>query len=64
MDRKRRVDLRGILAQPNLRRDLMVPTIQATQTREGIDTTKEQAQRAYYVVTEGERARILRSSAL
>ena len=55
MDRKRRVDLRGILAQPDLRRELMVATIQATQTREGIDTTVEQAQRAYYVVTEGER---------
>ena len=55
MDKERRVDLRGILAQPDLRRELMVATIQATQTREGIDTTKEQAQRAYYVVTEGER---------
>jgi len=34
----------------------MVPTIQATQAREGIDTSREQAERAYYVVTEGERA--------
>ena len=33
----------------------MVRTIQATQAREGIDTTEEQAERAYYVVTEGER---------
>jgi len=53
---RRRVDIRGILADPNLRRELMVPTIQATQAREGIQTTREQAERAYYVVTEGERA--------
>ena len=34
----------------------MVSTIQATQAREGIETTEEQADRAYYVVTEAERA--------
>ncbi len=56
MSEKRRLDIRGILSDPNLRRELMVPTLQATQAREGIDTTREQAQRAYYVVTEGERA--------
>jgi len=55
MAKKRRVDLRKILANPDLRRELMVPTIQATQAREGIDTTRSQAERAYYVVTEGER---------
>src|SRR5438046_2252900 len=55
MASKRRVDLRGILADPNLRRDLMVPTLQATQAREGVETTRDQAERAYYVVTEGER---------
>jgi hypothetical protein len=33
----------------------MVPTLQATQAREGIETTREQAERAYYVVTEAER---------
>jgi len=37
----------------------MVSTIQATQSREGIDTTPEQAARAYYVVSEGERATFL-----
>jgi hypothetical protein len=52
----RRVDLRKILADPELRRKLMVSTIQATQAREGIDTTEEQAQRAYYVVNEAEKA--------
>ncbi|MBI2568439.1 MAG: hypothetical protein HYV63_15570 [Candidatus Schekmanbacteria bacterium] len=59
MDRKRRVDLRGILAKPDLRRELMVPTIQATQAREGIETTRDQAERAYYVVTEGDRTAFL-----
>jgi hypothetical protein len=50
----RRRDIRGILADPELRRQLMVPVLQATQAREGIDTTTEQAERAYYVVTEAE----------
>ena len=54
MGSKRRVALRGILAKPDLRRELMIQTLQATQAREGIETTKEQAERAYYVVTEGE----------
>jgi hypothetical protein len=53
---RRRLNIRDILADPNLRRELMVPTIQSTQAREGIETTREQAERAYYVVTEGERA--------
>ena len=56
MGSKRRVDLRGILAQPDLRRELMLRTLQATQAREGIETTREQAERAYYVVTEAENA--------
>ena len=56
MGSKRRVDLRGILAKPDLRRELMISTLQATQAREGIETTREQAERAYYVVTEAESA--------
>ena len=56
MGSKRRVDLRGILAKPDLRRELMLRTLQATQAREGIETTREQAERAYYVVTETENA--------
>jgi len=52
----KRVDLKRILADPDLRRRLMVSTIQATQAREGIRTSFEQASRAYYVVTEGEKA--------
>lgn len=56
MTENKRVSLRKILADPDLRRRLMVTTIQATQAREGIVTTEEQAQRAYYVVTEQENA--------
>lgn len=56
MSKRRRFDLKKILADPDMRRQLMVPTIQATQAREGIETTREQADRAYYVVSEGERA--------
>ena len=52
----RRVNVKAILADADLRRQLMVSTIQATQAREGIDTSPEQADRAYYVVTEAERA--------
>jgi hypothetical protein len=55
MPENRRVDIRRILADPELRRELMVATVQATQAREGIETSREQAERAYYVVTEGER---------
>ena len=56
MARNKRVNVQAILADPDLRRKLMVRTIQATQAREGIETTEEQAERAYYVVTESERA--------
>lgn len=43
----KRINIKAILADPAKRRELMVATIQATQAREGIDTTKEQAERAY-----------------
>jgi len=56
MAERRRVNLKGILADENLRRELMVPTIQALQAREGIDTSLEQAERAYYVVNEAEKS--------
>jgi hypothetical protein len=51
----KRINVKAILADADLRRKLMVSTIQATQAREGIETSPEQADRAYYVVTEGER---------
>ena len=47
MARHERVDVKAILADPDLRRKLMVRTIQATQARAGIETTEEQAERAY-----------------
>ena len=59
MARNERVNVKAILADPDLRRELMVRTIQATQAREGIETTEEQAERAYYVVTESERTSVL-----
>lgn len=55
----KRVNMKAILADADLRRELMVSTIQATQAREGIDTSREQADRAYQVVTESERATFL-----
>jgi hypothetical protein len=42
-----RVDIKAILADPVLRRQLMVSTIQCLQNREGIDTTRQQAEAAY-----------------
>lgn len=45
-----RVDIRSILADPALRRELMVRVIIATQAREGIVTTVEQAEHAYDAV--------------
>jgi hypothetical protein len=46
----RRVDIRSILANPCLRRELMVGVIIATQAREGIITTRAQAEAAYDAV--------------
>lgn len=45
-----RFDVRRILACPTLRRKMMVSVIQATQAREGIVTTREQAEAAYDTV--------------
>ena len=42
----RRVDLRSILQDPAKRRELMVRALIATQAREGIETTREQAEAA------------------
>lgn len=43
----RRVDTRAILTDPVKRRRLMVATLIATQAREGVVTTQEQAEAAY-----------------
>ena len=59
MARGKRVNVKTVLADPDLHRELMVDTIRATQAREGIETTEEQAERAYYIVTEGEKTAFL-----
>ncbi|MEA3275899.1 MAG: hypothetical protein U9Q81_11525, partial [Pseudomonadota bacterium] len=58
--RRRRINLKAILADEDLRRELMVSTIQATQAREGIETSREQADRAYYVVNEADKSSFFR----
>ena len=42
-----RVNIFSILSNPVLKRRLMVAVIIATQAREGIDTTQQQAEEAY-----------------
>jgi len=42
-----RVDIKAILRDPAKRRELMVRTIIATQAREGIQTSRAQAEAAY-----------------
>lgn len=51
----KRVDIRAILRDPKQRRELMVRTIIATQAREGIVTTRDQAEWAWDKV-EGEKS--------
>ena len=46
----RKLDIKELLADPARRKALMVSTIIATQAREGIDTTVEQASAAYDAV--------------
>lgn len=43
----RRFGIRAILADPAQRRRLFIDTLIATQAREGIVTTREQAEQAY-----------------
>jgi hypothetical protein len=42
-----RVNIKSILADPAKRRELFVRTLIATQAREGITTTRAQAEAAY-----------------
>lgn len=42
-----RVDIKAILRDPKKRRELMVRTIIATQAREGVTTSRAQAETAY-----------------
>lgn len=52
----RRYDMKKLLADPELRRKLIVQGTIATQAREGIDVSKADAEDSYYVVTQAERA--------
>jgi hypothetical protein len=58
-ERVERVNIRSILADPEQRRELMVDSIVALQAREGVETTREQAETAYDAVLRerGEQAR-------
>jgi len=49
----RRVDIKSILRSPELRRDLMVGAILALQHREGVATTRKEAEIAYDNVRSG-----------
>jgi len=51
-----RIDIRKVLADPHLRREMKMPLIQAIQGREGIDTSREQAEHAYDKVTKEKQA--------
>lgn len=42
-----RINMADLLADPEKRKELMVRVIIATQAREGIETTREQAEAAY-----------------
>lgn len=45
--KNKRINIKSILCDKVLRKELMISTIQAIQAREGIDTTFEQASQAY-----------------
>jgi hypothetical protein len=47
MSKERRKNIRAILNDPILRKRLMILALIATQAREGISTTREQAESAY-----------------
>ena len=42
-----RINMADLLADPVARKELMIRVIIATQAREGIETTREQAEAAY-----------------
>lgn len=52
----KRYDMKKLLADPELRRKLIVQGTIATQAREGIDVTEAEVEDSYYVVTQAERA--------
>ena len=42
-----RVDIKAVLRNPVFRRELMIDALMAIQAREGVVTTREQAEKAY-----------------
>jgi hypothetical protein len=48
--KRKRFDIKKILSDPMLRKEIITQTIIATQSREGVETTIEQAERAYFKV--------------
>jgi hypothetical protein len=52
----KRYDIKKLLANPNLRRRLIVESTRVTQAREDIEVSTQQVENSYYVVTEAERA--------
>src|ERR1035438_593666 len=52
----KRYDIKKLLANPDLRRRLIVESTRVTQAREDIQVAKDQVENSFYVVTEGERA--------
>lgn len=52
-----RYNVKAILADPTMQRKLMVAVIIATQAREGVETTQEQAECAYDLIAKQRRIR-------
>ena len=52
----KRYDIKKLLANPDLRRRLIVESTRVTQAREDIEVTSGQVENSYYVVTEAEQA--------
>jgi hypothetical protein len=52
----KRYDIRKLLANPDLRRRLIVESTRITQAREDILVARDQVENSYYVVTEAEQA--------
>lgn len=51
----KRYDIKKLLANPDLRRRLIVESTRVTQAREDIQVSREQVENSYYVVTEAEK---------
>jgi hypothetical protein len=52
----KRYNIKKLLANPDLRRRLIVESTRVTQAREDIDIPRDQVENSYYVVTEAEQA--------